>query len=200
MIEGLKIIKKSFHNKKVNFNGKFYKIKNFICSPKPVKKIPIWLGEADNNLMIKEIVKNADYFNSMPCSIEVYKAKIKKIKKESFKQKRDFNKIGQSLETQILIGKDDLDLRNKIKKIISLKKINKNYDKDLMARLLELNRENIDYESLEKLKEEFFVGTLKEIKQKINKFRNEGVDHFMFWPMDFPNNYTINKLIKNIIN
>ena len=104
------------------------------------------------------------------------------------------------METQILIGKDDLDLRNKIKKIISLKKINKNYDKDLMARLLELNRENIDYESLEKLKEEFFVGTLKEIKQKINKFRNEGVDHFMFWPMDFPNNYTINKLIKNIIN
>ena len=95
----------------------FYKIKNFICSPKPVKKIPIWLGEADNNLMIKEIVKNADYFNSMPCSIEVYKEKIKKIKKESLKQKRNFNKIGQSLETQILIGKNDLDLKIKSKKL-----------------------------------------------------------------------------------
>ena len=59
------------------------------------------------------------------------------------------------METQILIGKNDLDLKNKIKKIISLKKINKNYDKDLMSRLLELNKENIDYESLEKLKEEF---------------------------------------------
>ena len=71
------------------------------------------------------------------------------------------------METQILIGKNDLDLKNKIKKIISLKKINKNYDKDLMSRLLELNKENIDYESLEKLKEEFFIGTVKEIKQKL---------------------------------
>ena len=200
MIEGLKIIKKSFENKKVNFNGKFYKIKNFICNPKPVKKMPIWLGEADNHLMIKEIVKNADYFNSMPCNIEVYKKKIFRIKEECLKQKRNFSSIGQSLETQILIGKNDLDLKNKIKKIIRLKKINKNYDKDLIARLLELNKENIDYESLDKLKEEFFIGTLKEIKLKIDNFRNAGVDHFMFWPMDFPNNYTIKKIIRNIIN
>ena len=60
-----------------------------------------------------------------------------------------------------MIGKNDLDLKNKIKKIIRLKKINKNYDKDLIARLLELNKENIDYESLDKLKEEFFIGTVE---------------------------------------
>ena len=38
------------------------------------------------------------------------------------------------------------------------------------------------------------------IKLKIDNFRNVGVDHFMFWPMDFPNNYTIKKIIRNIIN
>ena len=38
MIEGLTIIKKSFYQKKINFNGNFYKIKNFVCNPKPKKK------------------------------------------------------------------------------------------------------------------------------------------------------------------
>ena len=41
--------------------------------PKPVKKIPIWLGESDNKLMVKEIVKNADVYNSMPCNLNVFK-------------------------------------------------------------------------------------------------------------------------------
>ena len=48
--------------------------------------------------------------------------KINRIKLESIKQRRKFDSIGQSLETQILIGKNDLDLKNKIKKIIKLKK------------------------------------------------------------------------------
>ena len=49
-------------------------------------------------------------------------------------------------------------------------------------------------------KEEFFVGSIKEIKKKIMSFRKVGVDHFMFWSMDFPNDYTIDQLIKKIIN
>jgi len=200
MSEGLKIISDSFKKTKTNFNGNFYKVTNFISNPKPLKKIPIWLGEADNKLMIKEIVKNADVFNSMPCTLETYKKKIQKIKKECIKQKRKFASLGQSLETQVLIGKNDNDLKKKIRKIIDNKRLNKSYDNDLISRLLELNKENIDYENFEKLKEEFFVGSIKEIKKKIMSFRKVGVDHFMFWSMDFPNDYTIDQLIKKIIN
>ena len=36
MIEGLTIIKNHFVKKK-NFDGNFYKIKNFVCNPKPKK-------------------------------------------------------------------------------------------------------------------------------------------------------------------
>mgnify|MGYP000512905310 CR=1 FL=1 len=200
MAEGLKIINESFKKTKVNFKGNFYKVTNFICNPKPLKKIPIWLGEADNKLMIEEIVRSADVFNSMPCTLKIYKKKLKKINKECIKQKRNFSTLGQSLETQILIGKNDKDLKIKIKKIINNKKLNKSYDNDLLSRLAVLNKGNINYENLEKLKEEFFVGNISEIRCKIDNFRNVGVDHFMFWPMDFPNNYTINQLINKIVN
>lgn len=199
MIEGLSIIKKSFKDEKINFNGKFYKIKNFICNPKPLKKIPIWLGEADNELMIKEIAKNADVFNSMPCSLDIYKKKINLIKEECIKIKRNFNTLGKSLETQILIGRNDKDLRNKIKKISKKKIFNNSYDNDLISRLKELNKTQIDYNSLETLKNEFFIGTISEIKEKIKAHRKVGIDHFMFWLMDFPDNYTLDKLIQKII-
>lgn len=199
MIEGLSIIKKSFKDEKINFNGKFYKIKNFICNPKPLKKIPIWLGEADNELMIKEIAKNADVFNSMPCSLDIYKKKINLIKKECIKIKRNFNTLGKSLETQILIGRNDKDLRNKIKKISKKKIFNNSYDNDLISRLKELNKTQIDYNSFESLKNEFFIGTISEIKEKIKAHRKVGIDHFMFWLMDFPDNYTLDKLIQKII-
>lgn len=200
MSEGLKIIKNSFQNKRTSFRGKYYKLSNFICNPKPIRKIPIWLGEADNKIMIKEIVKNADVFNSMPCSIDVYKKKIKKIRIEFKKQKKNFRRLGQSLETQVLIGENDRDLEKKIKKMLTKKKVNKNFDTDLNARLKELNNKNIDYENLTILKKEFFIGNIDEIKEKINVFKNAGIDHFMFWPMDFPDEYTSNKLINEIIN
>jgi len=200
MIEGLNIIKKSFKEKKINFRGKYYKIKNFICNPKPLKKIPIWLGESDNKLMVKEIVKNADVFNSMPCSLNVFKKKLEIIRKECTKQNKAFNRIGKSLETQILIVKNDKDLKKKITNIRKKKIYNKSFDNDIISRLKELNKSNIDYNNIKTLREEFLVGTIDEIKLKIKKFRDAGVDHFMFWPMDFPSNYTFNKLIKNIVN
>ena len=199
MIEGLNIIQKSFKEKKVNFRGKYYKIKNFICNPKPLKNIPIWLGEADNKLMVREIVKNADVFNSMPCSLNVLKKKLDVIKRECKKQKKNFVNIGKSLETQILIAKNERDLKKKIMNIKKKKKINKTFDNDIISRLNQLNKKNIDYSDIKTLKNEFFIGTIDEIKKKIQEFSKIGVNHFMFWPMDFPDNYTLKKLINKIV-
>ncbi len=200
MIEGLTIIKKSFKENKVNFNGKFYKVKNFICNPKPKKKIPIWLGEADNKLMVREIVKTADVFNSMPCDLNVFKKKMEIINKECIKQKKKFKKIEKSLETQILIVKNKRDLKQKIMNFKKSKIYNKSYDSDIISRLKELNKKHIDYEDIDTLKNEFFIGTIDEIRKKIKNYSNLGVNHFMFWPMDFPHSYTTDRLIKEIVN
>jgi len=150
--------------------------------------------------MVKEIVKNADVFNSMPCSLNIFKKKLEIIRKECRKQNKAFNRIGKSLETQILIAKNDKDLKKKITNIRKNKIYNKSFDNDIISRLKELNKGNINYNNIKTLKEEFFVGTIDEIKLKIKKFRGAGVDHFMLWPMDFPSNYTINRLTKNILN
>ena len=126
------------------------------------------------------------------------KKKIVVIKKECNRQKKKFTKIEKSLETQILIVKNEKDLKEKIANLKKLKIYNKSYDTDIISRLKKLNKKHVDYENIDTLKDEFFIGTIDEIREKIKKYSNLGVNHFMFWPMDFPESYTIDKLINKI--
>ena len=112
--------------------------------------------------------------------------------------KKKFEKIEKSLETQILIVQNDKDLRQKIRNFKKSKIYNKSYDTDIVSRLKKLNKKDIDYEDIESLKNEFFIGTIDEIREKIKKYSNLGVNHFMFWPMDYPESYTIDILINKI--
>ena len=79
------------------------------------------------------------------------------------------------------------------------KKYNKTFDDDIISRLNQLNKKNINYSDIKTLKNEFFIGTIDEIQKKIKDFSNIGINHFMFWPMDFPEDYTLKKLINKII-
>ena len=56
--------------------------------------------------MVKEIVKNADVFNSMPCSLNVLKKKLDIIKNECKKQKKNL-KVGLNFSGVKLKKKQD---------------------------------------------------------------------------------------------
>lgn len=199
MAEGLAVIKGMLENEKFSFDGRYYKIKNAICSPKPVKKIPVWLGEANNSEMVASIVKFADVFNSMPCSPAAFDGKLGIIRKECEKQGRDFSKMGLSLETQILIRRTDKEIEEELKKFAGLTKYNNSYDADILAKLKAVNPNLTDYSSPEVLKKEFMLGTPGEIKKQIDAFRKKGVSHFMLWFMDYPDQQGIKLFAETIM-
>ena len=80
--------------------------------------------------------------------------------------RKKFEKIEKSLETQILIVKNDKDLKQKIANLKRLKIYNKSYDTDIISRLKKLNKKHVNYENIDTLKDEFFIGTIDEIKKK----------------------------------
>ncbi len=186
MAEGLTIIKGMLEQDKFSFAGKYYKIKAAICNPKPVKRIPIWMGEANHPAMVKHIVRFADVFNSMPCSLSAFQAKLDIIKKECRRQGRDFAKLGLSLETQILIRETDEEIQEELKKYRGLIKHNNSYDDDILAQLKATNPQMTDYNSREALTKEFMIGTPDLIRRQIRAFVDKGVSHFMLWFMDYP--------------
>ena len=48
-----------------SYDGKHYVVKDAVCNPLPVRKIPIWKREANHTQMVTHIVRHADVFNSL---------------------------------------------------------------------------------------------------------------------------------------
>ena len=186
MTEGLRIIRGVLAGKKFSFSGKHYKIKNAICNPKPIKKIPIWMGEANHPAMITRIVKYADVFNSMPCSPDAFDKKRILIEAECKKQKRNFKRFRFSLETQILIRKTEGEIERTLKAYKKLIKYNNSKDKDILTQLEATSPHGADFSSPENLRKEFLIGTPEAIREKLDAYKKLGITHFMLWFMDYP--------------
>ena len=191
MTEGLEVIIGLLEKELFSYNGKYYRLKDAICNPKPVKKVPVWMGEANNSVMVASIVKHADMFNSMPCSVEGFQKKLEARKKECKKQGRDFSSLGLSLETQILIRETDTEIDQMFKKFESMKSLNNSYDQDILTQLKATNPALESYNSRADFEEEFIIGTPPQIKAKLEAFVNLGVVHFMLWFMDYPDQKSI---------
>jgi len=198
MEEGIRIIKGMLEQEKYSFDGKYYSVHEAICNPKPVKKIPVWMGEANNTKMISAIVKHADVFNSMPCSLNGFQEKIDIIYNECEQRGRDYSTLGLSLETQILIRETDEEIDEIFEKFEEMKSLNNSYDQDIIDQLKATNPALGSYKFKEDFEEEFLIGTPDKINEKINLFIEKGVSHFMLWFMDYPDHTGI-KLFKNKI-
>lgn len=186
MDEGIRVIKGLLEQEKFSFKGKHYALKDAICNPKPVKKVPVWMGEANKPEMVASIVKHADMFNSMPCSVQGFQKKINVLKAECQKQGRDFKTLDLSLETQILVRETDAEIDEVFKKFEAMKGLNNSYDQDILTQLKETNPALESYNSRQDFEEEFMIGTAEQIKAKLDKFMELGVSHFMLWFMDYP--------------
>lgn len=199
MAEGIEIIKGLFNNDFFTFKGKFYSLNNAVCNPKPVRNIPIWMGEINNKIMVKEIVKHADVFNSMPCTVESFKEKCNIIHKECDIQGRNFSDISLSVEVQLLIRTTNDEIDRELEKYRKLKKLNNSYDTDILEQLNSTNTVKIDYNSDEVLKKEFIIGTPEEVNKIFNSFIKIGVEHFMIWFMDYPDTTGMKLFSKEIM-
>lgn len=199
MEEGIKIIKEILEQDNFSFDGEYYKIKNVICSPKPIKKIPIWMGEVNNPLMVSAIVRQADVFNSMPCSPEAFQSKLDILEKECNQQGRDFKEIGKSLETQILIRKTNEEVDVALDRYTKLISDNNSFDGDILNQLKNTSPSGIDFNNPKNLKKEFLIGTPQEVKEKLNRYIEKGVDHFMLWFMDYPDTCGIELFAKEVL-
>jgi len=156
------------------------------------------MGEANNTKMISAIVKHADVFNSMPCSLNGFQEKIDIIYNECEQRGRDYSTLGLSLETQILIRETDEEIDEIFEKFEEMKSLNNSYDQDIIDQLKATNPALGSYKFKEDFEEEFLIGTPDKINEKINLFIEKGVSHFMLWFMDYPDHTGI-KLFKNKI-
>lgn len=158
--ESITIIKKMWQNEKSSFKGKYYSIKNAICSPKPLQNPhpPIMVGGAGQKL-IAVAAKHATRYNHPFGTPEILQSKIDILKTQCKKTKRNFGEIENSVLLRVLVGKDNDD----IKQIVSqLKKKNESISEFIM-----------------RSKDSIALGTPDEVIEYLGKYVNIGISYFI---------------------
>ena len=144
------------------FQGKYYSISGAINQPKPIQKTypPLWVCGGGEKVTLKLLAKYGDYGN-WDVDVDGFKHKSVILKQHCEDQNRDYETIGRTLHTNVVIGEDKADLDNKIKKLASYS--------------------NIPEENFYKRP---LIGVKDEVFEKLDEYENEGCSYLIAYIPD----------------
>ena len=143
--------------------GKYYSIEEAVCNPKPVQRPhpPIWIGGRSLRVL-RVVAESANGCNFYACSPKECGEKVKILNQHCMEFGRDSDEIQKSWLGTVLIGKNQLELANKIKKF------KRGHP-----------REEVREMALEKYKSRYIVGTPEQCVERIREFADFGITYFM---------------------
>ena len=164
--EAVEIIKKMWAEEKASYEGKYYRISEAMCEPKPVQKphSPITIGGSGEKFTLKVAAQHADRFDWGTLPVEVYKHKLEVLGGHCKSVGRDFREIEKScwLGGQMFL-------------LPSQEKIDE--------KMRQLKPKNISMEDFKQLN---FVATPDDCKKEIRQYASLGVTYFMLFFGDLP--------------
>ena len=128
-----------------------------------------------------DLVDYADVWNNTPASVEACRKKLERLKRYCADAGRDFESILKSLETEVMIYKDEKEMKR------------------ILRRIRELNPSMKFYRHFEECKKVYIIGTPDECLNKIKQYVELGITHFMIWFIDFPSFRGIELFAEEII-
>ena len=126
--ESLIIYKKMTTEETPSFNGEFYQIDGAINQPKPIQKPypPLWVCGGGEKVTLKLLAKYGDYGN-WDVDVDGFIQKSNILRNHCENVGRDFNEIGKTLHTNVLIADNQNDLDRKVEKLSTYTNIPKDY-------------------------------------------------------------------------
>jgi len=159
--ESISIIKEMWKGKRASFEGKYYRIKDGICNPKPIQKPHpiIMVGGSGEKYLLKVVAKHADRYNLFFGTPNDMKTKISLLKEHCKSIGRDYKEIQYSSVLPCIIKKTDQEVNQVLVQ-------SKRKDKTLE-------------EYLQYLVGGVAIGTPEKVLQGIKKYIDIGVTHFI---------------------
>ena len=153
--EAVQIIRLMWTEEKASFNGRFYKIHDAYCNPKPIQKPhpPIMIGGSGERETLKLVAKYADACNVFGSPTTI-RRKLDVLREHCKTFGRDYNSILKTRLGVVLMDKDRVEL-----------------DKRVDQRFRNVPPER---------RTEFaVVGTPEEVRRQVELFRDAGIDYFI---------------------
>ena len=166
--EAITIIKTMWSNERsASFEGKYYKIKDAICNPKPIQKPHpiIMIGGSGEKYLLKVAAKHADRYNLFFGSPSDMKRKISLLKEyckslESSRGRNHHKDIQYSVVLPCIVRDSEEEVNEIIEQYKREDKTTEQYLKDLVGGIT--------------------IGVPEKILKGINEYLDLGVTHFIF--------------------
>ena len=178
--EALEIVKAMWTEERPSFEGRYHRIEEAVCYPKPVQKPhpPVWIGTAGgeemsegvtaNEAMVDVIARHADGWNNTPASVEFCRRMLRSLEDACRRNGREFAGVRKSLETQVLVAETAGEVER------------------LKESIERLNPGRVHYWDWEDAAERYLIGDAETVAARVREYADLGIDSFMLWFMDYP--------------
>jgi alkanesulfonate monooxygenase SsuD/methylene tetrahydromethanopterin reductase-like flavin-dependent oxidoreductase (luciferase family) len=163
-----------WENQRATFQGKYFRLKDATCDPKPVQKPhpPLWIG-AGGRRMMKLTAEIADGYNWF-FSPKVYEENLRTLQELCSEIGRDYRGIHKSWLGHVLISEDP------------------KWIEDIYARWFKMVKSEPRIDpwvrdvSFEQFRENVIIGTPQECASRVEEYKKIGVELLVTWFIDYP--------------
>jgi F420-dependent oxidoreductase-like protein len=108
LAEALQIIRGMWSEDSFSFEGRFYKVSDAVCMPKPIQKPhpPIMIGGSGEKTLLRLVAKYGDACNLFGGNAAVVRHKLSVLKKHCTEVGRDYDEILKTRLGSVIIAKD----------------------------------------------------------------------------------------------
>lgn len=103
MEEVIEIVKKMWTEAPASYEGKYYRIDNAFCEPRPNPVPPILIGGGGEQLTLRVVAKHADWWNIPGGTLENYAHKLDVLRGHCDAVGRDYESIGKSWSAEAVV-------------------------------------------------------------------------------------------------
>ncbi len=112
--EAAKIIRSLLNEPRTSFEGRYYKVTDALCEPKPVQRpLPLWVGGTGEKLTLRVVAESADGWNTFLIPQPDYQRKLDALAGHCRDVGRDPADIRKSLVVQALVGETEAEVRER---------------------------------------------------------------------------------------
>ena len=116
MEEGLTVIKQLWSEPRATFAGKFYRVNDAFCEPKPLQRPhpPITIGGGGEQLLLRAVARHADIWNYFPTPLPEYERKAAVLDQHCRNIGRDPQTVQRSLMTPTVTAEWEKEVRDQL--------------------------------------------------------------------------------------
>lgn len=120
LIEAVTIMKRMWTEDSPTFHGRHFHVDSVLCLPRPTRRPPILIGGGGEKVLLRIAAEHADLWNNLAVNQAALASKIEVLRRHCKEVGRDFAEITLSQQTLVVIGENENDGLEKMRKATGL--------------------------------------------------------------------------------